>query len=344
MNRLTTTYLGLELCSPVVASSSPLSKNVETAQRMCEAGAAALVLPSLFEEEILHEDIELDAVLEAGAEGFPEALHYFPELGTFESTADLYLSHLQEAKAKLDVPVIASLNAASLGGWVRYAKLIEEAGADALELNLYRIAADPRRTGAAMEEVDLEVVRRIAESIAIPLAVKLGPYYSAFANFAARTVEAGAAGLVLFNRFYQPDLDADSREVVPSLELSRPWELRLPLRWIAILRPALGDRASLAATSGVHSGLDVAKALLVGADVAMMTSAVLANGPDHFATVERELLQWMDENGYEAVSEVRGSVSYAAVDDPSDFERANYVKTLHSWSAPQHLTPSPPSA
>ena len=344
MSRLATTYLGLELRSPVVASSSPLLRDLETAKRMCAAGAAAIVLPSLFEEEIVHEDLELDAVLEAGAEGFSEALHYFPELGAVESIAERYLSSIGTAKAQLDVPVIASLNAASPGGWVRYAKLIEEAGADALELNLYHIAADPAQTGSAMEALDLEVVRAVAESITIPLAIKLGPYYSAFANFAARAIEAGARGLVLFNRFYQPDIDPDAREVVPSLELSSPWELRLPLRWIAILRPALSGRASLAATSGVHTGLDVAKALLVGADVAMMTSALLAAGPDHFARVEQDLLQWMDENGYETVSEARGSVSYAAADDPSAFERANYVKTLHSWSAPQHLTPGSPSS
>jgi dihydroorotate dehydrogenase (fumarate) len=344
MSRLATTYLGLELRSPVVASPSPFLRDLETAKRMCSAGAAAVVLPSLFEEEIIHEDLEFDAVLEAGAEGFAEALHYFPELGAVESIAERYLSSIRTAREQLGVPVIASLNAASPGGWVRYAELIQEAGADALELNLYHIAADPARTGSVMEELDLEVVRAVAESITIPLAVKLGPYYSAFANFATQTVEAGAAGLVLFNRFYQPDLDPYSREVVPSLELSRPWELRLPLRWIAILRPALGDRASLAATSGVHSGLDVAKALLVGADVAMMTSAVLEAGADHFAAVERDLVAWMDENEYEAVSEVRGSVSYAAADDPSAFERANYVKTLHSWSAPTRLTPGSPSA
>jgi dihydroorotate dehydrogenase (fumarate) len=237
-------------------------------------------------------------------------------------------------KETLAIPVIASLNATSGGGWVRYAKLVEEAGADALELNLSRLAADPARDGSAMEAGDLSVVRQVRESTSLPLAVKLSPFYSAVANFALGVVEAGANGLVLFNRFYQPDLDADTRAVVPRIELSRPWELRLPLRWIAILRSSLAGRASLAASSGIGSGLDAAKALLVGADVAMMTSAVLRNGREHFAAVERELVDWMDANEYTSVEELRGSASYAASEDPSAFERANYLKTLRSWSAP----------
>jgi len=342
MSRLTTTYLGLELRSPLVASASPFNRDVEGAMRLQESGAAAIVLPSLFEEEVVREELEITQVLEQGAEGFAESLDYFPQFEAFESTADRYLATIAAMKAKLDVPVIGSLNATSSGGWVRFAKLIEEAGADALELNLYRIAADPARQGSDMEASDLDVVRRVRESTGIPLAVKLSPYYSALANFAVSVVEAGANGLVLFNRFYQPDLDADSREVLPRLELSRPWELRLPLRWIAILRAQVGEGTSLAASSGIHSGIDAAKALLVGADVAMMTSAVLRNGRAHFATVKRELVQWMDENEYVSVDELRGSVSYAASDDPSAFERANYLETLRSWNAPLDLTPRPP--
>ena len=341
MSRLSTTYLGLDLRTPLVASASPLNRDVDSALRLQESGASAIVLPSLFEEEVVREELEITQVLEQGTEGFAESLTYFPEVETFESTADRYLATIAAMKAALEVPVIASLNATSSGGWVRFARLIEEAGADALELNLYRIAADPARAGAAMEASDLEVVRQVRASTGIPLAVKLSPYYSALANFALGVVEAGANGLVLFNRFYQPDLDADSRKVVPSLELSQPWELRLPLRWIAILR-ARAEGASLAASGGIHHGRDAAKALLVGADVAMMTSAVLRNGREHFATVERELVQWMDEQEYVSVEELRGSVSYAASDDPSAFERANYLKTLRSWTTPMDRTSGPP--
>jgi dihydroorotate dehydrogenase (fumarate) len=343
MGRLTTTYLGLELRSPLVASASPLTGRLESARRMEECGAAALVLPSLFEEEILLEDSDLVLALEAGSEHFAEALSYFPSLDSYPNTAEYYLSLIHDAKQAVRIPVIASLNATSSGGWVRYAKLIEEAGADALELNLYRVAADPTRAGGDVEASELDIVRRVRGCVSIPLAVKLAPYYSSFANFAAKVAEAGADGLVLMNRFYQPDLDPDSREVVPSIELSQPWELRLPLRWVAILRSQLAPRTSLAITTGVQSGIDAAKALLVGADVAMMTSAILRHGPEHFTAVERQLQEWMDANEYESVSELRGSVSYAATDDPSSFERTNYRRTLRSWTTPYHLTANSPS-
>jgi dihydroorotate dehydrogenase (fumarate) len=333
MSRLATSYLGLELRSPLVASPSPFTRQLDSAQRLQESGAAAIVLPSLFEEELVHEEVELSQVLEQGTGSFAESLDYFPAIDAFESTADRYLATIAAMKEALDVPVIASLNGTSVGGWVRYARLIEEAGADALELNLYRLAADPARTGSAMEEGDLEVVRQVRASTSLAVAVKLSPYYSAPAGFALAVVDAGANGLVLFNRFYQPDLDPDTREVVPRLELSRPWELRLPLRWIAILRPHLAGRASLAASSGVSSGSDAAKALLVGAHLPLMTSAVLRKGREHFATVEKELVAWMDANEYTSVAELRGSVSYAASEDPSAFERANYLKTLRSWNA-----------
>jgi dihydroorotate dehydrogenase (fumarate) len=234
----------------------------------------------------------------------------------------------------VSVPVIASLNAYSPGAWVRYAHLLADAGADAIELNVYRVAADPDRDATQMEADDLALVADVRAALDVPVALKLSPFYSAMANFAVRAVQAGADGLVLFNRFYQPDLDVDTLEIVPRLELSSPWELRLPLRWIAILRPMLHGRASLAATSGIATGLDVAKALLVGADVAMTTSAVLRHGPDHVRVVEDQLVAWMDEHEYDSVAQLRGSVSYATADDPSAFERANYVRVLHSWSAP----------
>ena len=331
---LSTRYLGLDLRTPIVASASPLNGALATARLVVEAGASAVVMPSLFEEEILHEEIELNRALEAGSGHFAEALDYFPEVDGFATVSDRYLSLIEELKAALPVPVIASLNATTAGGWAQHAARIEQAGADALELNLYHVAADPDRGADEMEAADLDVVRTARAAIGIPLAVKLSPYYSAMANMARRVVDAGADGLVLFNRFYQPDLDLDTLEVVNRVELSRPSELRLPLRWIAILRPQLGAGVSVAATSGVHGGTDVVKAIMVGADVAMLTSAVLRAGPDHLRAVEAELVEWMARHDYESVTQLRGSASQAASGDPSAFERANYVQMLHSWSAP----------
>ena len=339
---LRTRYLGLELRSPIVASSAPQNRDPAAVARLEQAGVGAVVLPSLFEEEILAEEIGLNRSLEQGTEHFAEALDYFPAVEGFIGAADRYLADLAQVKAGASVPIIASLNATSTGGWVRYAQLIQEAGADALELNLYRVAADPTRTAVEMESADLELIAAVRASITIPLAVKLSPYYSAFAHFAAAAARAGADGLVLFNRFYQPDLDLDSLDVVPSLVLSEAWELRLPVRWIAILRPQLGPDVALAATSGARSGEDVVKGLLVGADVVMMTSALLRNGPEHVATVEGELRAWMTEREYESVDQLRASASAATAGDPAAFERANYMATLRSWVAPRHLTSSGP--
>ena len=340
---LHTRYLGLDLRSPIIASPSPLTGDPDAARLLEQAGAAAIILPSLFEEEILHEEIQLNYALEAGSEHFAEALDYFPGIESFASAGDHYLARLQKIKAQSSVPVIASLNATTVGGWVRYATLMQDAGADALELNLYHVATDPSRTAADMEAADLQLVAAVRASITIPLAVKLSPYYSALANFAGLVVQRGADGLVLFNRFHQPDLDLDTFDVVARLELSRPSEMRLPLRWIAILRPQLDPGVSLAASSGVHAGTDVVKEIMVGADVAMMTSALLARGPDHLRTVEAELRAWMVDHEYESVAQLRGSASQAAVEDPAAFERANYMKTLRSWTAPRDLTPTAPS-
>ena len=337
---LRTRYLGLELRSPIVASASPLTGEPASARLLERAGAAAIVLPSLFEEEIVFEELEINRSLEAGTDSFAEALDYFPNIESFAGAGDRYLARLRQIKAQSAVPVIASLNATTAGGWVRYAKLIEDAGADALELNLYRVAADPARSAADVEADDLVLIAAVRSSVSIPLAVKLSPYYSSMANVARHVIEAGADGLVLFNRFYQPDLDLDTLDVVARLDLSQPWELRLPLRWIAILRPELGPDASMAATSGIGSATDVVKALMVGADVAMMTSAILRHGPDKIRTVEAALRTWMAENEYESVSQLRGSASSTAVEDPSAFERANYMRTLRSWSAPRDLTPA----
>jgi len=340
---LRTRYLGLELRSPIVASAAPQNAETAMAARLEAAGVGAIVLPSLFEEEILTEELELNRSLEQGTEHFAEALNYFPAVDGFIGAADRYLAAVERVKANAAVPIIASLNATSTGGWVRYARLIQDAGADALELNLYHLAADPRRTATDMEAADLDLIATVRAAVAIPLAVKLSPFYSAFAQFAAAATAAGADGLVLFNRFYQPDIDLESLEVVPRLDLSQPWEMRLPVRWIAILRPQLGPGVSLAATSGVQAGSDAVKGLMVGADVVMMTSALLRHGPEHVATVEAELRAWLIDHEYESVDQLRGSASQATTEDPSAFERANYMHTLRSWVAPRDLTPTAPS-
>jgi dihydroorotate dehydrogenase (fumarate) len=337
---LRTSYLGLELRSPIVASASPSTGEPGIARLLDEAGVGAIVLPSLFEEEILNDEIQLNGSLEAGSGQFAEALEYFPTVESFPGVGECYLALLAQIKAHATVPVIASLNAASAGGWVRYARLMQDAGADAVELNLYRVAADPRRTAAEMDAADLDLIAAVRASITIPLAIKLSPYYSALAHFAGQAIGRGADGLVLFNRFYQPDLDLETLEVVNRVELSHAADLRLPLRWIAILRPQLGPRVSLAASSGVHSGTDVVKELIVGADVAMMTSALLRHGPGHVRVVEAELRAWMAEHEYESVAQLRGSANQATVEDPSAFERANYMQTLHSWTTPPALTPT----
>ena len=340
---LRTRYLGLELRSPIVASAAPPNREPATAGLLERAGAGAIVLPSLFEEEILAEEIELNRSLEQGTEHFAEALDYFPAVEGFVGAADRYLASLERVKARVTVPIIASLNADSAGGWVRYARLIQDAGADALELNLYRVAADPRKTAADIEATDLGLIEAVRAAVTIPLAIKLSPYYSAFANFAAAAIGAGANGLVLFNRFYQPDLDLEALEVVPRVELSHSWEMRLPVRWIATLRPQLGPDVSLAASSGAHAGTDVIKGLMVGADVVMMTSALLRHGPEHVATVEAELRAWMADHEYESVAQLRGSASHATAENPSAFERAYYMQTLRSWVAPVELTATSPN-
>jgi dihydroorotate dehydrogenase (fumarate) len=322
MPDLTTHYLGLRLSSPLVASASPLTGYLHSLLALQEAGIAAVVLPSLFEEEADEES----------SGGSPDQ---FPDLEFGDSGAQRYVKLAAAAKEALRIPVIASVNGTTPGGWVSYAQAMEQAGADAIELNLYAVAADPWRSGERVEAAYLEVVRLVRGAVGVPLAVKLSPYLSATAHFARRVVEAGADGLVLFNRFYQPDIDLESLDVLPRVELSDPRELRLPLRWLAILRPRLPD-TSLAATTGVHSGLDAAKALLVGADVAMMTSALLRHGPAHVAHVRRELVGWMDGHGYASVAELRGQVARLAATDPARFERANYLRTLASYR-PHHM-------
>jgi dihydroorotate dehydrogenase (fumarate) len=328
---LSTDYLGLPLASPLVASSSPLTGSLDGLRRLEDAGAAAVVLPSLFEEELAHGATEVDRMLETGAESFGEALSYFPELDDYATGPDRYLELLAEAKERLQIPVIASLNGTTPGGWLEYAKLMEEAGADALELNLYLVAADPDDTAAEVEARDREIVAQVRRSVAIPISVKLSPYFTALAHTARELVAAGAGGLTLFNRFYQPDLDVETLEVVPELTLSRSDDLRLPLRWVAILHGRI--QASLAASSGIHELADVVKVLLVGADVAMLASALLERGPERLAELTRGLRGWLEEREYVSVAQLRGSVSQRSVADPTAYERGNYVKTLRSWSS-----------
>jgi dihydroorotate dehydrogenase (fumarate) len=334
---LRTTYLGLELRSPLVASPSPLTGEVDGLRRLEAAGVGAVVLPSLFEEQLTHDQLELDRLLETTSDHTGEAMSYFPDLQDYNTGPWTYLDHITQAKRALAVPVIASLNGITPGGWVGHAKRMRDAGADALELNLYTVATDPRVGAAELEARYLDLVADVRAAVSIPLAVKLSPFFTALANFAARLAAAGVDGLVLFNRFYQPDLDLDSRDVVPRLVLSTSEELRLPLRWIAILYGRV--QTSLAATTGVHTGLDAAKVLLAGADVAMMTSALLRNGPEHVAVVEQQLRAVLAEHDYDSVTQLRGSMSRVHMPDPAGFERANYVRTLMSWSSRAQVSP-----
>jgi dihydroorotate dehydrogenase (fumarate) len=332
---LTTAYLGLSLRSPLVASAGPLTGRLETLRALDAAGVGAVVLPSLFEEQVVHDELSTDALLTIGESSNPEAATYFPDLDErYESVADRYLTHVADAKAAVDVPVIGSLNGVSPGGWTRYARLIADAGADALELNLYRVAVDADVPAGDVEAEQLALVSEVAGTIDIPLAVKVGPHYSAFGHMAGQLVEAGADGLVLFNRFYQPDLDPYTRRAVPALELSTSAELRLPLRWVGLLAGRLD--ASLALTTGVHTGVDAAKALLAGADVVMMTSALLRHGAGHVAAVTDELRGWAAQCGYTSVEQLRGSASHGKAVDPAAFERANYVGALTDYANTFH--------
>jgi dihydroorotate dehydrogenase (fumarate) len=327
---LSTTYLGLRLRSPVLASASPLTGDLDSLLELESAGVGAAVLPSLFEEQIEHEQVDTHELLEHMTHSFGEALTWFPELDDYATGPEAYLEHLRAAKAALGVPVIASLNGVSAGGWLRYARLCEEAGADALELNVYAVEADPAVSGADVEDRTVALVREVRAAITIPLAVKVGPFYSAFAHMAGRLHDAGADGLVLFNRFLQPDIDLETLAVAPRLELSTPAELRLPLRWIAILRGRVP--VSLAATTGVHDWSGALKLLLAGADAVMVASAALERGPGVVEELLDGLGAWMDENEYESVQQLAGSLSQAACPDPAAFERGNYMRALVSYA------------
>ncbi len=327
---LTTTYLGLELETPLVASASPLSRRVSTVKNLKDAGISAIVMYSLFEEQIIHESRELDYFLNRGTETFPEALSYLPDIGNYSIGPDLYLDNLQSLKQDSGIPVIGSLNGVSTGGWIRYAKLIEQAGADALELNIYYVPTEVEITSSQLEDTYVTLVRDVCASVSIPVAVKLGPFITALPNFARRLVEAGASGLVLFNRFYQPDFDLENLEVVPHLILSNSNDMRLPLRWIAILYGQV--QADFALTTGIHTSEDVLKAMMAGAKVSMMTSALLQHGVGRVQGILSNIRYWMEEYEYESIRQMQGSMSQQSMGQTGAFERANYIKELSSFS------------
>lgn len=335
---LTTTYLGLELANPLVASASPMTGDPDWLRRAEEAGAAAVVLPSLYEEEIEHEALEMQRLAEFGAGSYAEALNgYFPDLEHYATRTEDYLRKVEAAKAAVDVPVIGSLNGTTRGGWVRWARHLVDAGVDAIELNTYLVVTDPYASCEDVERRYLDLVAAVCEEVAVPVAVKIGPFFSSLPHTARRIVDAGASGLVLFNRFYQADIDLERLEVVTDLQLSHPSELRLPLRWIAILHGRVP--ADLALTTGVHSAADALKGLLVGAAVVMMTSALLEHGPEHLGDVLAGIREWLDEHEYESVRQLRGSMSLESAPNPEAFMRANYMKTLVTYTPPSVRAP-----
>jgi dihydroorotate dehydrogenase (fumarate) len=326
---LTTTYLGLKLKNPIVPSASPLSHTLESMKRMEEAGAAAIVMYSLFEEQIIHESAELNYYLNYGSESFFEARSYFPDIHDYNLGPEEYVELLRKAKKSLGIPVIGSLNGITAGGWVQYARKMEEAGADAVELNVYYIPTDPTISSANVEDRYLEVLNEVKRTVKIPVAMKLSPFISSLSSFARRLDLAGVNGLVLFNRFYQPDIDLEALEVRPGVVLSQSHDSRLPLRWIAILKGNV--KASLAATSGIHTADDVLRLIMAGADVTMMCSSLLTHGPKQITEVLQAIDQWMINHEYVSIAQMKGSMSQKSVADPSAFERANYMKALNQF-------------
>ncbi|HWX20564.1 MAG TPA: dihydroorotate dehydrogenase-like protein [Candidatus Binatia bacterium] len=326
---LSTTYLGLKLRTPLVPAASPLSEDIDTIKQMEDSGASAVVLYSLFEEQLRQDRVELARHLEHGTFSTPEALTYFPEPEEFHLGPEDYLKHVSKAKQAVRIPVIASLNGSSTGGWTKYAKAIQQAGADALELNIYNIPTDMNLTSAQVEQNYLDIVKAVKAQVTIPVAVKLSPFFTNFANMAARLDQSGADGLVLFNRFYQPDIDLETLEVKPNILLSTPMAMRVPLRWIALLYGKLD--ATLAATSGIHRASDVLKMLMAGADVTMLCSALIRHGVRQIGVVERDLVAWMEEHEYQSVTQLKGSLSQKNCADPSAFERAQYMRAISQF-------------
>jgi dihydroorotate dehydrogenase (fumarate) len=326
---LKTTYLGLTLENPLVPSASPLSRNVDIIKRAEDAGAGAMVMHSLFEEQVTLESQQLDHYLEYFTEAFAEALDWYPNREQYQVGPEQYLDNIRKAKEAVDIPIIGSLNGISTGGWTDYAKAIEQAGADALELNVYYLPTDPVLDSDAVEDLAVEVVEAVNDRISIPLAVKLSPFYSALPNLVVRLKESGADGLVLFNRFYQPDLDIEDLDVVSNLKLSTSDELRLPMRWIAILYGRVD--LDLALTTGVHTHVDALKGLMAGAKVTMMASELLQNGVERLGEIKQDMVRWMEEHEYESVEQMQGSLSQQRVAEPAAFERANYMRVLQAW-------------
>jgi len=325
---LTTYYMGMKLRTPLVVSASPLSQEIGSIRRLEEVGASAVVLYSLFEEQLRQESVELDYHLNAGTESFAESLTFFPQASEYRLGPEGYLEHIRKARQAVGIPIIASLNGATAGGWAEYAKEIEQAGADALECNIYSIPTDPDVSSAEIEQTYIEIVKSVKKSVSIPVAVKISPYFSNLANMAKRLDQAGANALVLFNRFYQPDIDLEELEIRPNVLLSTPQALRLPLTWIGILYGRV--QASLAGTSGVHDAPDVIKLLMAGANVTMMCSALLRNGIDHLRYVEDGVVEWMQKHEYESVQQMQGSMSQLRCPDPGAFERAQYMRAVKS--------------
>jgi dihydroorotate dehydrogenase (fumarate) len=327
---ISTKYLGLKLKSPIVASASPLTESVQQIRQLEDAGAGAVVLHSLFEEQLQLESQDLDFHLSQNAESYAEALSYFPEQDEYDVGPESYLELIEQAKKAVDIPVIASLNGISPGGWIDYATKIEQAGADALELNIYYIPTDPDLDANDIEHIYLSIIRQVKGTVQLPLAVKISPFFSAMANMAGKLEETGASGLVLFNRFYQPDFDLENLSVAPNLRLSNSSELLLRLRWVAVLYSHI--KADMAVTGGVHTATDVVKCMMAGATVAMMTSALLKHGIDYIKIVEKDMIEWMEDHEYESIEMMQGSMSQQSVAEPAAFERANYMRVLSSYT------------
>lgn len=339
MMDLSTKYLGMTLKNPVMVSANPLCEDIENIRRMEQAGASAIVLHSLFEEQIAIESHRLDRNLSFAGESYSESLSYFPDMRDYNLGPEGYLRHIDKAKKAVDIPIIASLNGVTNGGWAQYARKIQEAGADALELNIYDIPGDPHISGAHLEQAYCELVTMVNTAVTIPLAVKLHPFFTAIPNMAKKLDLAGADGLVLFNRFYQPDLDIENLEIVPHLNLSSPQELLLRLHWTALLHGFL--RADIAVTGGVHTGIDVLKAMMAGARVVMVASAILRHGISHITTMLNGLKQWMGDHEYESISQMQGSMSRTGAGEASAFHRANYMKVLGTYTQDLKGRPGP---
>jgi dihydroorotate dehydrogenase (fumarate) len=326
---LSTTYLGLKLKNPLVASASPLSEKLDSARRLEDSGVSAIVMYSLFEEQVIRESLELDRYLSLGTHTYAEALTYLPEVGRYSLGPEAYVENVYRLKQATSIPIIGSLNGVSTGGWIKYAQQIEQAGADAIELNIYYLPVDPALTSTELEDNYVTLMRDLRNQVSLPIAVKLSPFFTSMPNMARKLVDAGANGLVLFNRFYQPDFDLDELEVVPNLQLSTSAELRLPLRWIALLYGRVITDYAL--TSGVHTSIDMLKAMMAGASVTMVASEFLKNGIERATEMLDGMVSWMEENEYESVKQMKGSMSAQAVAQPNAFKRTNYLKVLSSY-------------